>query len=259
MSKPPSIGPGSYLEMYGSDDEESPESSTNLHHDRPPENPATDSHDTQQNAGTDLFTPLPPELKDLIAEPLPGKDLLNLSHTSKPLRQHYSPRVSDLKTVHEDSDLSQFSFQDRPARLENVLNALSRLHPADQSRPAARLSRNLPTNPIPQDADHLKKRFWSQVVKMPVDAHVLETTEKLDLLWFQPEERAAKLNEILDVHETGIQQGLMPKTFDTPLAHAASQITKLPENAQQAARERVRSLLSANGMGPGDYDALMLA
>jgi hypothetical protein len=271
MTKIPLVGPGSNLEMYGSDDEESQTSSSAIPEDEPQQNPSADSHAQQntgahqnagaQNAGAPLTT-LPTELKNMIADRLPAEDLLHLSRVSKSLRSALSAKAKeDISTIRElrtDSDLARVPFQERPAKLDNVLNKLPQLHPADQSRIAARLSHNLKTAPIPQQSDQLKKNLWSQVVKMPVDAHVLEATQNLDLFWFQPPERAARLNEILDVHQAGIDQGLMPRTYDSPLGHAAYQVTKLPKADQEAGRERIRSLLSANGMNPATYDLMML-
>jgi hypothetical protein len=207
--------------------------------------------------GGPTLATLPLELRRLIAEHLSSEDLLNFSETARAFPFAEEARRS-IRFAGEVGRIHELPIDQRQAELDRALAQLPTMRLADRSRSASIVGRQL--SQVPDSPARLEsaRTLWSQVTQMPLDANLGVATQNLNLLWFPANERAARLNQVLDVHQALAQHGLFPRTPINPLTYAANQLDLLPDRADRvAAAERIRSIYNDMELDPGPADIAM--
>jgi hypothetical protein len=130
------------------------------------------------------------------------------------------------------------------------LAAIPSLRGTDRSFILRTLSQQLGLIPDSPARTVSARMLHSLIVRTPLDEHVARAAQQLNFSMFPENERTARFNEVLGVHERLVQNGLMPTTPGNPLGFASVQVPLLPANDRAAASARIiamRDAMAARG------------
>jgi hypothetical protein len=195
----------------------------------------------------------PDEVLLLIAKHLPSEDLLELSLTARALHGKFFDEAAAGLRNYEMMDSSIDSLwripeEQRQAAADGLLAAIPTLRGSDRNVFLLKFSKRFKYLPDSPARVVSARRLFSDVTQAPLDEYLPIAARQLDVRWLPADERTGRFNEVLDLYERAVEQGLMPtgRVEASPLSRsAATQLLHLPLNDRAAAEERILAMREA--------------